>query len=216
MISPTPAWFDRARATLEEHSAPAAGFEDLIAQWDFTGEVYDFKEDQEDAFDKIEYPPCQLCGYEHIRWGYVIKNIVTKHTLIVGSVCICHFKLATSSELHRLVEQKERQYRSERIYKALEQLPDDSFLTYYLTRGAFTPNQAAYAFKKMSALGIPFDKRDFRVKIRRKREKAQIPGTWREIAECLTPKQWEVVYRLVPGARYVRDQYQGPAGGGSA
>ena len=202
MISPAPAWFDRARAVLEEHSAPAAGFEDLIAQWDFIGEVYDFKEDQEDAFDKIEYPPCQLCGYEHIRWGYVIKNIITKNTLIVGSVCICHFKLATSSELHRLVEQKERQYRSERIYKALEQLPKDTFLIYYLTYGAFTPNQAAYAFKVMEARGIAFDKKDFKIKIMRKREKNQIPGSWRDIAECLTPHQWRIVHRIVPESRH--------------
>lgn len=199
-----PAWFDRARAVLEEHSAPAAGFEDLIAQWDFTGEVHDFKDDERDGFDKIEYPPCQLCGYEHIRWGYVIRNIVTKSSLIVGSVCICHFKLSTESELHRLVEQKERQRRSDRIYKALEQLPKDTFLVYYLTHGAFTPNQAAYAFKIMAARGIPFDKKDFKIKIRRKREKDQIPGSWRDIAECLTPQQWGIVHRMVPESRYYK------------
>ncbi|MBU4354367.1 MAG: hypothetical protein KKD99_03060 [Proteobacteria bacterium] len=65
--------------------------ETLRGYWERDDEIY-----VTDSFIE-EGKTCQLCGYNPIKYNYVLENSRTKETLIVGSNCVHNFKQAIES-----------------------------------------------------------------------------------------------------------------------
>ena len=92
-------WYERAKRKLKSLSEPTDTFEKLLQQWKFNGECSDYRDDDAEVQN---YPDCELCGHESIRFGFTIKNELNNNELIVGSICITKFGLAFEDELKRI------------------------------------------------------------------------------------------------------------------
>jgi hypothetical protein len=74
-----------------------------------------------------------------------------------------------------------------------------SFVDYLQRRGAFTPNQLATVLWRLSKFRIPHNPKDFKLTIKRNREKVQLKGLkdWQiaKIKPALTASQREFLER---------------------
>jgi hypothetical protein len=173
-----------------------------LKEWHYNGEYCDLEEPT---------AICQLCDHRHIRFQFTIENPDTVKKLLVGSKCIVRFGIpAVDSQLGRLsaeaTEQKLSRDRSKMIAETKEKgvitalsklghegVNADRFLDNLKQRGAFTPEQLSLLIGKLNKHNIEHDKSDFKMVIKRKREKEQLAKMDRQevdqIWDCMTSTQ---------------------------
>ncbi len=198
----TDSWHRRSCKTLVENSVQSNSFYGLKSQWIFNGELCDYGEDMYGELIRPEqWPDCQLCGHEKIRYGYTITNKHNGRQLVIGSKCVTRFGAATESEIGKL----EREYKTRKNVKKTiqflqkmenEKSIPEGFLKYYNENGAFTPKQCKTVIDILKRKCVDFDESILKVKIRRGREKNQLLEYGDFIINCLNPSQKQVYLRL--------------------
>ena len=197
-------WASRAANNLLPLSRERDSLVKALHEWRYTGN-----------FNDLEAPieECELCDHPEIRYQFEIKNQLTGSSLLVGSECIHRFNIAATDEeghtldreaTHQKVERDRRhlieEARKRRVIRALvalAHLDTDfkilSFVDYFQTRGAFTPKQLVLLLWRLSKLGVDHNPRDFKLTIKRKREKAQLEllEEWQleKLQPCLSESQ---------------------------
>ena len=179
-------WIENVSNKLKELSENKHDFKKAIAEWFYYGEVNDLEQDRED---------CELCGHPEIRYQFEIKNNLTENSLQIGSECIKKFnltsidndgfwlnpnqtKIKVDKDKRTLIRQS-KESRTIRLLAKLSAL-DDEFnlsetLNYYtLDRECFSPKYLKFIFWRFKKVGVPVDKKLFKVSLRRNREKEQI------------------------------------------
>lgn len=196
-------WVERASETLLPLSR-AVTLSAALAEWRYTGRFTDLETPQE---------TCQLCGQQDLRYQFEIENAFCGAALMVGSECIKRFNIGGLDEhgqpmdaarTARLVDRDRRHLvddaRKKRVMTSLLRLgaaatnvDAASFMTYVDGRGAFTPNQLAYLFWQMDSHRIAYRPTDYKLTIRRDREKAQLramkPAAFARVVRAMTPTQ---------------------------
>lgn len=197
-------WASRAAANLLPLSRDQNDLARALGEWRYTGNFHDLEAPSEH---------CRLCDHPDIRYQFEIQNLHTAESLLIGSECITRFGIAATDEegrtldaagtkkkvardRSRLVEDA----RKRSVVKALIALgaadPEfkiASFIDYLQDRGAFTPKQLATLIWRLKKFGIPHKAGDFKLTIKRNREKEQLRGLadWqlRHIEPCMTAAQ---------------------------
>jgi hypothetical protein len=178
-------WADRASANLLPLSREKSDLARALREWRYTGQYNDLEAPAAD---------CELCDHPDSRYQFEIQNLHTGETLLIGSECIHRFGIAATDEEGRTLDaaatrkkvEKDRRRliedaRKRRVVSALVALAHAdkefdilSFVDYLQLRGAFTPKQLSILFWRLDKHRIRYDARDFKLTIRRDREKAQL------------------------------------------
>lgn len=178
-------WASRAAANLLPVSREQHDLARALKEWRYTGEFFDLDTPSAD---------CELCDHPDIRYQFQIRNLFTGEPLLIGSECINRFGITATdeegrtldaegtrkkvaSDRHKLIEDARRR----RVIAALVALAHTdqefdirSFIDYLQDRGAFTPKQLSLLLWRLDRKGVPHEPKDFRLSIRRNREKSQL------------------------------------------
>lgn len=203
-------WASRAAKNLLPLSQERSDLARALKEWRYTGNFNDLEEPAAD---------CELCDHPDIRYQFEIQNLHTAKRLLIGSECIHRFGIAATDEEGRTLDaagtrkkvEKDRrklieEARKRRLVKALVALAHvdsefdiASFIDYLQTRDAFTPKQLTTLQWRLSKHRIPHDLRDFKLTIRRAREKDQLAALadWQlaRILPALSESQREFLVR---------------------
>lgn len=205
-------WAQRAARNILPLSRERSDLAAVLREWRYEG-----------GFQDLEAPDadCELCDHPDIRYQFEIRNRFTDARLQIGSECVNRFgisaigedgvdldaagtKKKVSRDRRALVEAA----RKRRVINALVALshadPDfniTSFIDYLQDRGAFTPKQLATLLWRFQKLSVPFEVRDFKLTIRRDREKQQI----------IEMQDWQLE-RLVPAMSPAQKRFLAEAG----
>ena len=146
-------------------------------EWSFTHNMVD----HEDAVKT-----CELCGQEHLRYHFEIKNALTKHCLWIGSHCILRFGLSifedgrkltkdeVKKKLTRLTEQMQQAYCIKALRAATEKDNNEYLkhaLDYYEKNKFLTPKLAHIVLKGLRTNGIDHNPSFFKVRLKRDQHK---------------------------------------------
>jgi len=178
-------WAQRAARNLLPLSREQSDLAVALREWRYEG-----------GFNDLEAPEenCELCDHPDIRYQFEIRNRFTGSRLQIGSECINRFGISATGEdgedldaagTRKKVSRDRRTLleaaRKKRVITALVSLSqaDDqftilSFIDYLQDRGAFTPKQLSILLWRFEKHRVPFDVRDFKLTIRRDREKVQL------------------------------------------
>ncbi len=197
-------WAARAATNLLPLSREQDNLPRALAEWRYTGNYHDLEAPSAD---------CQLCDHPDIRYQFEIQNLHTGEALLIGSECINRFGIAATDEEGRtldaagtrrkvgrdrrkLVEDaKKRSVMNSLVALAYADREFDigSFIVYLQERGAFTPKQLSLLLWRLAKALIPHNRKDFKLTIRRDREKAQLRRLtdWerRRLEPCLSESQ---------------------------
>lgn len=191
-------WASRAATNLLPVSREQDDLALALREWRYTGDYHDLETPSAD---------CELCDHPDIRYQFEIRNLLTAEALLIGSECINRFGIAATDEEGQALDAagtrqkvaKDRRKlvedaRNRRVVSALVALAHidtdfqiQSFVDYLQTRGAFTPKQLSIVLWRLSKFHIGHNPKDFKLTIKRKREKMQLR----------TLKDWEL-QRVMP------------------
>lgn len=199
-------WASRAAANLLPLSRDRDDLARALKEWRYTGHFHDLDEPSAD---------CELCDHPEIRYQFEIRNLFTAEALLIGSECINRFGIAATDEEGRALDAagtrqkvaRDRRWLVEDGKKrgviaslvALAHIDQEfaigSFIEYLQTRGAFTPKQLALLMWRLQLHQVSHKPQDFKLTIRRNREKAQLLSLadfqLRAIEPCMSPSQKE-------------------------
>ena len=193
-------WVSRSAKNLLPLSKEKQDFQKALKEWVYTGDMYDLEAPSED---------CELCEHPDIRYQFKIINQLNANELLVGSECINKFEISATDERGRILSteeskrkvQRDRQYLITEANKktvinelvALSTKEQDfdinSFISYVQDRGSFTPNQLSFLFWRLDAQAIEYSPSDFKLTIRKNREKDQLL----EMADWKVKKLWKAM-----------------------
>lgn len=201
-------WAARAAANLLPLSREQANLAIALREWRYTGDFHDLETPAAD---------CELCDHPDIRYQFEIRNLHTGEVLLIGSECINRFGIVATDEEGRALDAaatrkkvaRDRRRlvddaRKKRVVSSLVALAHvdtefdiASFVNYLQTREAFTPKQVATLFWRLDKHRIKYNPRDYKLTIRRNREKAQLvelpDWQFNRVLPCLSPSQREFV-----------------------
>lgn len=200
-------WARRAARNLLPLSREKSNLAVALREWRYEGGFHDLEAPDEN---------CELCDHPDIRYQFEIRNRFTGARLQIGSECINRFGISATGEdgedldaagTRKKVSRDRRtlieEARKKRVITALVALSQGdpefrilSFIDYLQDRGAFTPKQLATLVWRFEKLKVPFDVRDFKITIRRGREKAQL----------LEMADWQIE-RLMPAMSQAQKQF---------
>jgi hypothetical protein len=187
-------WVESVKKNLLPLSKEKTDLNQALSEWFYTGDTYDLTHPEED---------CELCDHPGIRFQFEIKNQHTKEVLLIGSECILRFSISaiddegnvldqvsTTKKVHQDRRKLISNARTKRVITSLVDLSqkDKEFddinnsIEYFQERGAFSPRHLLFLLWRMKKSGVSFNKTDFKMTIRRNREKDQL----------LAMKDWEV------------------------
>ncbi len=168
---------------------------EAFKEWLYTGNLQDNENVDES---------CKLCGHPAIRYEFQIWNKVTGATLWAGSECIKKFAIAvrladgtvlTGARAAETVDadrtKLEEVARQRGVANALSALRNrdvdcremlTGIAKHYEKNGAMTPKQLSSVLWRLEVMQIPFRHSDFKLKIRKDKEKDQL----------LTMEQWKL------------------------
>jgi len=178
-------WAHKSAENLLPLSIEKRNLATALREWLYTGDMYDLGSPEE---------TCELCEHPDIRYQFKIINRHNGNEMLVGSECINKFGISATDELGNILNRDEsrrrvnrdRRYlvneaRKRRLINTLvalsareEQFDINSFISYVVDRDAFTPNQLALLFWRLDHHRIEYSPSDFKLTIRRDREKAQL------------------------------------------
>lgn len=197
-------WTERVGETLAPLGIEQHDVLKMLREWYYTGNAYDLEAPIDD---------CELCSHPEIRYQFEIVNQYTANELLVGSECIKRFRISALDESGKRLGQyashqkvnrdrnklisNARQKRTINTLVELSMIDEDfditSFIDYYRDREAFTPKQLNLLIWRLTEHSIEFKKADFRLIIRRNREKDQLRQMpdWqiKQIWECMSSAQ---------------------------
>lgn len=197
-------WAQKSAANLLPLSVESAQLTVALREWLYTGDMYDLE-------TPIE--TCELCEHPDIRYQFKIINRHNGNEMLVGSECINKFGISATDELGNILGRDESRRRVNRDRRFLvnearkrrlvntlvalstveETFDINSFISYVLDRDAFTPNQLALLFWRLDHHEIEYSPRDFKLVIRRDREKNQLRQMedWkiRKVWPCMSTSQ---------------------------
>jgi hypothetical protein len=178
-------WAERSAANLLPLSVEQRRFAIALCEWVYVGDMYD-----------METPSgtCELCGHPEIRYQFKIVNQHNGNEMLVGSECINRFGISATDPLGNIlnVEESRRRVSRDRRFLVNEarkrklintlvtlstvdmDFDIESFISYVMERDAFTPDQLAVLFWRLDKHRISYAPTDFKLIIRRDREKAQL------------------------------------------
>lgn len=190
-------------------------------EWRYTGCVNDLE---------IANETCQLCGHPEIRYQFEIRNSHNNNSLLIGSECVKRFDISAVDEKGNVLGRAETHTKIARdrhnlIHDAREQrmmlslinlvrverkFNIENFITYYKEeRGAFTPKQLLLLLGRLSEHRVKHNKRDFKMIIRRDREKEQLAcmddGGIDLLWGCMTSGQQKWFNERFPQRREARE-----------
>jgi hypothetical protein len=209
-------WASRAAKNLLPLSREKSDLAVAIREWRYEGGFHDLESIDAD---------CELCDHPDIRYQFEIRNLNTDCRLQIGSECINRFGISATgddgSDLDAAGTRKkvgrDRQSlieaaRKKRVITALVALSQAdpefsilSFINYLQDRGAFTPKQLGTLFWRFEKLRVSFNPRDFKLTIRRGREKDQLLGMADWQIEKLLPAMSATQKEFLTGARRPQD-----------
>jgi hypothetical protein len=178
-------WVSKSAKNLLPLSREKQDFQKALKEWVYTGDMYDLETPTED---------CELCEHPDIRYQFRIINQLTDNELLVGSECINKFEIPAidnrgrilSTEKSKKKVQRDRQYlitnaKKKKVINVLVALLTkeqnfniNSFISYVQERGSFTPNQLSFLFWRLDQQRIEYLASDFKLTIRKDREKEQL------------------------------------------
>jgi hypothetical protein len=178
-------WVSKSAKNLLPLSREKQDFQKALKEWVYTGDMYDLETPTED---------CELCEHPDIRYQFRIINQLTENELLVGSECINKFEIPAidnrgrilSTEKSKKKVQRDRQYlitnaKKKKVINVLVALLTkeqnfniNSFISYVQERGSFTPNQLSFLFWRLDQQRIEYLASDFKLTIRKDREKEQL------------------------------------------
>ncbi|AOU96633.1 hypothetical protein BI364_00100 [Acidihalobacter yilgarnensis] len=190
-------WAQNSAANLLPLSIEQSRLAVALKEWLYTGDMYDLEEPVE---------TCELCEHPDIRYQFKIINRHNGNEMLVGSECINKFGISATDELGNVLDRegsrrrvnRDRRFlvneaRKRRMINTLvalsaveEEFDINSFISYVLDRDAFTPNQLALLFWRFDQREIEYSPRDFKIVIRRDREKNQL----RQMEDWKIQKLW--------------------------
>jgi hypothetical protein len=197
-------WASRAAANLLPLSRERCDLAQALKEWRYAGNYHDLETPSAD---------CELCDHPDIRYQFEVQNLFTDAALLIGSECINRFGIAATDEegrtldaagTRRKVGQDRRKLvedaRHRRVVSALVALAHKdqefdirSFVDYLQTRGAFTPKQLSIVLWRLSKFRVNHNPKDFKLTIKRNREKAQLRSLkdWElaRVRPCLSDSQ---------------------------
>jgi hypothetical protein len=176
---------DRAAANLFPLSKEQISLAKALMEWRYTGNYHDLEAPSAD---------CELCDHPNIRYQFEIGNLRTAETLLIGSECINRFGIAATDEEGRVLSAVDTRRkvgrdrrklvenaRSRAVMNSLVALAHvdkefdiRSFIDYLQDRGAFTPKQLSLLLWRLNRSKISHHPKDFKLTIRRNREKRQL------------------------------------------
>ena len=175
-------WKNNVESTLAPLCAVIGTLSVMLREWSYTGEVADSGND---------LTQCELCGHCNIRYQFLIRNRSNDNRLLIGSECIKRFGIEgldekgntinakqtatkVDKDLNRLAEQARRKRVNDALHATSALRGAENFITYHEERGAFTPDQLKWILPVLRIYGTEVNPVDFRMIIRRDREKAQL------------------------------------------
>jgi hypothetical protein len=178
-------WASRAAKNLLPLSREKSDLAAALKEWRYEGGFHDLESTDAD---------CELCDHPDIRYQFEIRNLHTDSRLQIGSECINRFGISATGEdgsdldadgtrknVSRDRQSLIEEARKKRVITALVALsqadaefPILSFIDYVQDRGAFTPKQLSTLFWRFEKARVPYSPRDFKLTIRRQREKDQL------------------------------------------
>ena len=178
-------WAQRAARNILPLSQEKSNLAAALKEWRYEGGFHDLEAPDAD---------CELCDHPDIRYQFEIRNRLTDARLQIGSECINRFGIGATGEdgedldgagTRKKVSRDRRtlvqEARKKRVITALvalsqadEQFTILSFIDYLQDRGAFTPKQLSILLWRFEKYRVPFDVRDFKLTIRRDRDKVQL------------------------------------------
>lgn len=178
-------WAARAAKNLLPLGRERSDLAKALKEWRYEGGFHDLETPDAD---------CELCDHPDIRYQFEIKNLHTDARLQIGSECINRFGISATgddgedldaagtrkkvSRDRRTLVEEARKRRVITALVALSQADPEfnilSFIDYLQDRGAFTPKQLATLMWRLKTMSVSYDLRDFKLTIRRSREKAQL------------------------------------------
>lgn len=193
-------WVSRSSENLLPRSQEKEDFQKALKEWVYTGDMYDLGTPTED---------CELCEHPNIRYQFKIINQLTTNELLVGSECINKFEIAAIDQRGRILSteeskkkvERDRQYlvteaKKKKVINVLVSLSAkeqgfdiNSFISYVQDRGSFTPNQLSFLLWRLEAQAIEYSPSDFKLTIRRNREKDQLL----EMEDWKVQKLWKAM-----------------------
>jgi hypothetical protein len=200
-------WASRAAKNLLPLSLEKSDLAAALKEWRYEGGFHDLESTDAD---------CELCDHPDIRFQFEIRNLHTNSRLQIGSECINRFGISatgddgegldaagTRKKVSRDRQSLIEEAKKKRVIIALVALSQAepefsilSFINYLQDRGAFTPKQLATLFWRFEKLRVPFNARDFKLTIRRGREKAQL----------LDMADWQIE-KLLPAMTHTQKQF---------
>ena len=178
-------WAKRSAENLLPLSKDKNSFKAALREWLYTGDMYDLE---------IAEETCELCEHPEIRYQFKIVNRHNGNEMLVGSECINKFEISATDDVGHVLDREDSRRRVNRDRRFLvnearkkrmittlvelsvaeEEFDIDSFISYVLDRDAFTPNQLGFLFWRLDEHQIDYKPSDFKVVIRRNREKDQL------------------------------------------
>ena len=178
-------WAKRTSANILPLSENKHDLKAALHEWSYDGDMYDLGKPIE---------TCELCDHPDIRYQFKIVNNHNPNVMLVGSECINKFEISATDELGNVLGKVEsarkvnkdkrlliEEARKRRLFRSLVDLKCaeddfdiDSFITYEQDRGAFTPNQLTLLFWRFKKHKINHKPIDFKVVMKRNREKDQL------------------------------------------
>ncbi len=178
-------WVENSAKNLLPLSNEKKAFSTALREWLYDGDMFDLE-------NPIE--ACELCEHPEIRYQFKIVNRFNGNELLVGSECINKFGITATDDLGNVLSRdasrkkvsKDRRHlvteaRKKRQINSLVRLAGidkdfeiSAFIDYVQDRGAFTPNQLSLLFWRFEKNRISYNSLDFKVVIRRDREKNQL------------------------------------------
>lgn len=206
-------WASRAARNLLPLSREKEALAAALREWRYTGDYHDLETPSAD---------CELCDHPKIRYQFEIGNLLTGAHLLIGSECIHRFGILATDEEGRLLDEagtrrkveKDRRKlvedaRKRSVMKSLVALANvdrefdiASMVQYLQARGAFTPKQLSVVLWRLRKHRISHQPADFKLTIRRDREKAQLLAMpdWelQRIKACMSDSQRDYLARHRP------------------
>lgn len=206
------AWIKTATKNLLEKSEEKFDYTKAKDEWVTTDKV-------EDSLDKFEigeeWPSCELCEHEDLRWQFEIRNELNENLLMVGSSCIKQFdiKLLTSNreivdgglrdtKIDQLIRQKSSEAKHNEVLEIMRALwkkdvgfrnKIEGIAKFWKNNGHFSPKMVAFLIWRLNQNGLKFNSKLMKISIRKKDYHDQIMEMeeWKlkKILPCLTKTQ---------------------------
>ena len=198
-------WLNRVSGNILPVSHEKFDVSIALKEWDYLGDMNDLELPSED---------CEICEHQDIRYQFEIVNRLNGNRLLIGSECITRFggiavisssgeKLTGMSAKKKVTQDHRRMVAKAKTRSVLNSLINlkskdekfdiDDFIKYYEERGAFTPKQLVTIIWRFEKFKINFEKKFFKLTIKRKREKDQLIAMEEfkieTIRGCFSPSQ---------------------------